>query len=139
MNFNDEFEDISSSSSDDNGFRISKTVEPQKEEPAKPSFPTDLNENFVFEGEQPMPKTGSQKSVSLNKFNNSKAKQKAKTKLIAFNIITSTVLVLSILCTFAMGAYSHAGGGILYKSTFLHGLSRMFPIGSCCVTLACAG
>ena len=82
MNYNDEFEDISSSSSEENGFRISKLAEQTLKEEKQSNFSVNNNDLFVFEGEQTMAQTKSEKTVSLSKFNNSKAKRKAKRRLL---------------------------------------------------------
>ncbi len=55
----------------------------------------------------------SQKGVPLRKY--ATIKRKVKTRLIIFNIAVSTVLILSIICTFAMGVVAYYTGDGAYQ------------------------
>lgn len=95
MDFNDKFEDISSSSKNDEPQRYTPTSNQKEEVPMN-----NKKDDVVF----------------LNSFTNKAARQKAKTKLVAFNIVVSTLLILSIISTFAMGVLAYYTGGGLYQN-----------------------
>ncbi len=95
MDFNDKFEDISSSSKNDEPQRYTPTSNQKEEVPMN-----NKKDDVVF----------------LNSFTNKADRQKAKTKLVAFNIVVSTLLILSIISTFAMGVLAYYTGGGLYQN-----------------------
>ncbi len=134
MTFRNEFEDISSSTPGNKPLRY--TADEKKESASKQSesdlFTDDiiysnsngtldsdnvpLSEAFLLEGDEEMPTRRDTASLkSAHGSNHNKNKAKMKTRLVAFNIIVSTVLVLSLLSTFVMGAVAYYTGGGTYQ------------------------
>ncbi len=120
MNFDDKYEDINSSSENDKPLRFSSSNTNNRSQPLEPSYlmlEDDFHEQQNNNHEENRPMGNKTKgSVSLNSFINRAEKQKAKTKLIAFNIVVSTLLILSLLSTVAMGAIAYYTGGGLYQN-----------------------
>lgn len=119
MNFDDRFEDINSSSKDDNPLRFSAPKTNEENEAYDfsmflPGGDSSHKDDVVTEGEPIVSPTKSN-VVSLNRYAKDSARQKAKVKLMAFNIVVSTLLILSMLSTFAMGVVAYYTGGGLYQ------------------------
>lgn len=128
-----DFEDISSSSEGNKPIKLPKPENEDTEavtEPEHNPFDDDiiysnrngtasseqnvpLSEAFLLKDENDMPTPN--KKQSAVKLYSAQKKRKMKNRLIAFNIVTSTVLVLSILTTFVMGTLAYYTGGGTYQ------------------------
>lgn len=115
MTHSDNFEDISSSSSAKETFHLSKTTEKAFNEDDNTAIPNGDESARYTEGDKSMSSIKIEKGVSLNRYTRTQAKRKAKTKLIAFNIVVSTLLVLSIFSTFVMGVVAYYTGDGSYQ------------------------
>ena len=134
MNFRDEFEDISSSTPGSKPLRFTAdNDEPDLMKNGSDMFSEDiiysnrndtslsdnvpLNEAFLNVGEEEMPtqrKSGYKKSARGSV--SAKNQKKLKNRIIAFNIVVSTVLVISLLSTFVMGVLAYYTGGGTYQN-----------------------
>lgn len=115
MSMHDDFEDICSSSkkADEEPTLMFSTV---GDEPSDSESETvgrflgdadDINSMYLFGDEEPM--RSARDGMSLNSFSN-KSKKKIRQKIKIFNIIVSTLLVISLICTGVLGAAAYYMG-----------------------------
>lgn len=136
MNFSKDFEDISSSTPGSEPLKISSdsdTNDVLSQVPNLDTFSDDiiysnrngtsanaenipLSEAFLLEDEKDMATTQNTVRRTAGHGPSPKKRRQMKNRLIAFNIIVSTLLVLSMLGTFVMGTVAYYTGGGSYQN-----------------------